>query len=120
MFKIVFPLASPGIIATLIFSFTFCWNEYLYAFVFLNDKDAVGLGIEEFSGAPSAIPVVKEIVRELDSGDVAADARAACEAGTAAEVHAIGAARLREAGLLEHPDIGSWLRDLVEEAEQPA
>jgi phosphotransferase system enzyme I (PtsI) len=79
----------------------------------------VGLGIQEFSGTPSAIPVVKEIVRALDSGEVAADARAACRAGTAAEVHAIGAARLREAGLLEHPDIGSWLRNLVEEAEHP-
>jgi phosphotransferase system enzyme I (PtsP) len=80
----------------------------------------VGLGIEEFSGAPSAVPVVKEIVRALDSGEVAADARAACRAGTAAEVHAIGAARLREAGLLEHPDIGSWLLSVVEEAEHSA
>jgi hypothetical protein len=29
-------------------------------------------------------------------------------------VHDIGAARLCESGLLEHPDIGSWLRSIVE------
>ena len=73
----------------------------------------VGLGIEELSGTPGAVPVVKEIVRALDSGDGAEDARRALEAGTAAEVHAIAARRLREAGLLEHPDIGRWLGGIV-------
>ncbi|HVH05823.1 MAG TPA: phosphoenolpyruvate--protein phosphotransferase [Myxococcota bacterium] len=73
----------------------------------------VGLGIEELSGAASAVPVVKEIVRSLDAHDVAQDARAALEAGTAAEVHAISARRLRETGLLDHPDIGSWLAGVV-------
>lgn len=33
MFSIVFPLAAPGIAATAIFSFTLCWNEYMYALV---------------------------------------------------------------------------------------
>ncbi len=74
----------------------------------------VGLGISELSSAPGAIPVIKEIVRCLDSGDTAEDARRALSAGTAAEVHAIGAARLRESGLLDHPDIGPWLRSIVE------
>ncbi len=74
----------------------------------------VGLGISELSSAPGAIPVIKEIVRSLDSGDTAEDARRALSAGTAAEVHAIGAARLRESGLLDHPDIGPWLRSIVE------
>jgi phosphotransferase system enzyme I (PtsP) len=77
----------------------------------------VGLGLQELSGTPGAVPIVKEIVRALDSGLVADDARAAREAGTAQEVHAIGAARLRAAGLLDHPDIGSWLRPIVEKAE---
>jgi phosphotransferase system enzyme I (PtsP) len=77
----------------------------------------VGLGIGELSGAASAVPVVKEIVRALDSQDVAHDARASLEAATAAEVHAIAARRLREAGLLEHPDIGSWLAGVVQSAE---
>jgi len=76
----------------------------------------VGLGIQELSSTPSAVPLVKEIIRELDFGDLEVDARAAQEAGTAAEVHRIAAARLRDAGLLEHPDIGPWLRSLVDKA----
>jgi phosphotransferase system enzyme I (PtsI) len=74
----------------------------------------VGLGIQELSSAPSAVPLVKEIIRELDFGDLEADVRKAQQAGTAAEVHQIGAARLRDAGLLEHPDIGSWLQTLID------
>jgi len=74
----------------------------------------VGLGITELSSTPSAVPLVKEIIRELDFSDLEADARAAQEAGTATEVHQIAAARLRDAGLLEHPDIGPWLRTLVD------
>jgi phosphotransferase system enzyme I (PtsI) len=76
----------------------------------------VGLGIEELSGTPAAIPVVKEIIRALDSGDVEADARAALVARTASEVHAISARRLRAAGLVQHPDIGGWLEQLLDEA----
>jgi phosphotransferase system enzyme I (PtsP) len=74
----------------------------------------VGLGIQELSSAPSAVPLVKEIIRELDFGDLEADVRKAQEVGTATEVHQIGAARLRDAGLLEHPDIGPWLQTLVD------
>ncbi len=74
----------------------------------------VGLGIRELSGAPSAVPVVKEIVRGLEFGSLESDVRRAREVGTATEVHQIAAARLSEAGLLDHPDIGSWLRTLVE------
>jgi len=74
----------------------------------------VGLGIEELSSTPSAVPLVKEIIRELDFGDLEADVRAAQDVGTAAEVHRIAAARLRDAGILEHPDIGPWLRTLVD------
>ncbi len=78
----------------------------------------VGLGIEELSSAPSAVPVIKEIIHGLDSGEAHSDARAARQAGTAEEVHAIGARRLREAGLLEHADIGPWLVSIVEDAER--
>jgi len=73
----------------------------------------VGLGIEELSGTPSAIPIIKEIVHSLDSGLAKQDARRACEVGTAEEVAIIGAERLRERGLLEHPDIGPWLQTVV-------
>ncbi len=76
----------------------------------------IGLGIEELSGTPAAVPVVKEIIRALDSGEVEADARAALGARTAAEVHAIAARRLRGAGLVDHPDIGGWLGQLLDEA----
>ncbi len=76
----------------------------------------VGLGIQELSSTPSAVPLVKEIIRKLDFGDLEADVRAAQEAGTAAEVHRIAALRLRDAGLLEHPDIGPWLRTVVDKA----
>ncbi|CAM9273866.1 unnamed protein product, partial [Discosporangium mesarthrocarpum] len=79
----------------------------------------VGLGIGELSGTPASVPVVKEIVRALDSSDVEEDARAALSAKTAAEVHAIAATRLRSAGLTEHPDIGEWLEQLLEAALSP-
>jgi phosphotransferase system enzyme I (PtsI) len=78
----------------------------------------VGLGIEELSGTPSAVPVIKEIIHALDFGEAGAAARAARQVGTAEEVHAIGARRLREAGLLEHADIGPWLKPIVEGVEQ--
>jgi phosphotransferase system, enzyme I, PtsP len=74
----------------------------------------LGLGLSELSGTPASIPVVKEIVRALDSTEVESDARAALRARTAAEVHGIAAARLRASGLVNHPDIGSWLGQLLE------
>lgn len=76
----------------------------------------VGLGLGELSGTPSSVPVVKEIVRALDAGHVAEDARRALASATAAEARAIAAERLRAAGLLEHPDVGGWLRSIVEAA----
>jgi phosphocarrier protein FPr/phosphocarrier protein len=73
----------------------------------------VGLGIAELSGTPSAVPVVKEIVRALDFGKVCADARRALQAATTGECRAIAATSLRQAGLLDHPDVGGWLRSVV-------
>jgi phosphotransferase system enzyme I (PtsP) len=75
----------------------------------------IGLGIGELSCVPAAVPVVKEIVRALESSDVAEDARQALAARSASEVHEISAARLRASGLLDHPDIGDWLEDLLGE-----
>ncbi len=75
----------------------------------------IGLGIDELSGAPGAAPVVKEIVRALDSPSVSEDARRALAAETPDEVEAIAASRLSQAGLLDHPDLGDWLRSIVEE-----
>ncbi len=74
----------------------------------------VGLGIGELSVVPAAVPVVKEIVRALDHRVVAEDARRALACASAREVHHISAARLRGAGLLDHKDIGGWLREVVD------
>ena len=52
--------------------------------------------------------------RALDSLDVAEDARRALEARSPAEVHAISAERLSKSGLLQHPDVGDWLKQTVE------
>jgi len=79
----------------------------------------IGLGIGELSGTPASIPVVKEIIRALDSGEVEADARAALDAKTPAEVHVIAATRLRSAGLVDHPDVGEWLGQLLDDALAP-
>ncbi len=40
MYRIVFPLALPGIVSTTIFTFAMCWGEYLYALVNLTSVHA--------------------------------------------------------------------------------
>jgi len=51
---ILLPLALPGILSALIFSFTLSWNEYLYALVFLSSTGSktipVGLATELITG----------------------------------------------------------------------
>jgi phosphotransferase system enzyme I (PtsI) len=74
----------------------------------------LGLGIGELSVVSAAVPLVREIVRALDSSEVEADARAALAAASPEEVHQIAAMRLRGAGLLDHPDIGEWLSTMIE------
>ena len=73
----------------------------------------IGLGITELSGTPASVPMVKEIVHALSMGDAEQDAREALAATSAAQVHAIGARRLRGTDLLEHPDLGAWLSSVV-------
>lgn len=36
MWRITFPLVTPGIFSVLIVSFSLCWSEYLYAFIMIN------------------------------------------------------------------------------------
>lgn len=43
MVRVVLPLAAPGVAASAIFSFTLAWNEYLYAFILLNETDRMTL-----------------------------------------------------------------------------
>ncbi|MCC6179647.1 MAG: carbohydrate ABC transporter permease [Chloroflexi bacterium] len=38
-YRVVLPLALPGIIATSLFAFTAAWNEFLYALVFISTDD---------------------------------------------------------------------------------
>ena len=47
---IVMPLSVPGIIATAIYSFIGAWNEYIFAYTFLNKNDQLTLpvGIQRF------------------------------------------------------------------------
>ena len=47
---IVMPLSTPGIIATAIYSFIGAWNEYIFAYTFLNRNDQLTLpvGIQRF------------------------------------------------------------------------
>ncbi len=47
---IVMPLSSPGIIATAIYAFIGAWNEYVYAFTFLNKADlkTLPVGLQDF------------------------------------------------------------------------
>jgi multiple sugar transport system permease protein len=46
----VMPLSVPGIIATSIYSFIGAWNEYIFAYTFLNKNDQLTLpvGIQRF------------------------------------------------------------------------
>ena len=65
-----------------------------------SDVDAlpllIGLGVHEISAAPSAIPRLKRVARELDASRCGEKARRALEMSTAAEVREMAAAILAE------------------------
>lgn len=44
LFRIVLPLAAPGIASAAIFALTLSWNEFLFAFVFVRDNSKMTLG----------------------------------------------------------------------------
>jgi multiple sugar transport system permease protein len=54
--RIIVPLAVPGLISAFIFSFTLCWNEFIYALTFLQ------------STPNKTVPVA--IVNEFVDGDI--------------------------------------------------
>ena len=54
--KIILPLAVPGLISAVIFSFTLCWNEFIYALTFIT------------SVGNKTVPVA--IVNEFVDGDI--------------------------------------------------
>ena len=39
IWRITIPLSIPALVSVFIYTFMIAWNEYLYAFVFLNDRD---------------------------------------------------------------------------------
>jgi multiple sugar transport system permease protein len=55
---IIMPLSVPGIIATAIYSFIGAWNEYIFAYTFINKNDRLTLpiGIQRFSESSSDFP----------------------------------------------------------------
>lgn len=52
LFRVILPLARPGIVATSLFSFLSCWDEYMFANLFISssDKKTISLGIQSFIG----------------------------------------------------------------------
>jgi phosphoenolpyruvate-protein phosphotransferase len=74
-----------------------------------GDRKAIplllGLGLDEFSANPAAIPAAKELMRKLDTSAMAALAQRALNVATAAEVHA-----LVEQALDQAPDALTPLR----------
>ncbi len=52
LFRVVLPLARPGIVATGLFAFLLCWDEFLYALIFTSTDQAktIPVAIAEFTG----------------------------------------------------------------------
>lgn len=48
--RVIMPLSAPGIIATAIYSFIIAWNEYVYAYTFLNSRSLLTspVGLSQF------------------------------------------------------------------------
>jgi multiple sugar transport system permease protein len=56
MLKVDIPLVLPGVVSVFFFTFTLSWNEYLYAFTFINRA--------------SKLPVAVGVVNALQVGDI--------------------------------------------------
>jgi multiple sugar transport system permease protein len=52
LFRVVLPLAWPGILATALFGFLLAWDEFLYALIFTSSNHAktIPVAITEFTG----------------------------------------------------------------------
>ncbi|MFQ5611237.1 MAG: carbohydrate ABC transporter permease [Anaerolineae bacterium] len=46
IWRITIPLAVPALVSVSIYTFMIAWNEFLYAFVFLNDRDLFTMPIK--------------------------------------------------------------------------
>ncbi|MCX5216031.1 carbohydrate ABC transporter permease [Kitasatospora sp. NBC_00240] len=45
LYKILFPLVAPGVVASSIFAFIAAWNDYLIAYTFMKDQDQYTLPV---------------------------------------------------------------------------
>jgi multiple sugar transport system permease protein len=52
LFRVILPLSRPGIIATALFAFLLCWDEFLYSLIFTSTSRAktIPVAIAEFTG----------------------------------------------------------------------
>lgn len=52
LFRVILPLSRPGVVATGLFGFLLCWDEFLYALIFTSTSDAktIPVAIAEFTG----------------------------------------------------------------------
>jgi multiple sugar transport system permease protein len=49
LFRIVVPMAIPGIVCAVLFGFAVCWNEFLYSLVFVSPAESKTLTVGIFS-----------------------------------------------------------------------
>lgn len=52
LFRVILPLARPGVFATILFGFLLSWDEFLYALIFTSSPNAktIPVAIAEFTG----------------------------------------------------------------------
>jgi multiple sugar transport system permease protein len=52
LWRIILPLSRPGVIATALFGFLLCWDEFLYSLIFTSTSTAktIPVAIAEFTG----------------------------------------------------------------------
>ena len=60
IWRITIPLAIPALVSVFIYTFMIAWNEYLYAFVFLNDQNmfTMPIAINRINADPQPRPHV--------------------------------------------------------------
>ena len=52
MFKVTLPIAMPGVVTVVIYTFIAAWNEFMFALTFINvtEKRPLTLGLYNFVG----------------------------------------------------------------------
>ncbi|HEX4993210.1 MAG TPA: carbohydrate ABC transporter permease, partial [Rubrobacteraceae bacterium] len=52
LFRVILPLARPGLLATALFGFLLAWDEFLYALIFTSSLESktIPVAIAEFTG----------------------------------------------------------------------